>query len=229
MKHFFKYLTFLIAVAIISCDSNEEFVTENKASYLHLRKGAYQVYDVTETLYTLGQPETFKYELRMVVADSFLNAEGDYTYTIYRSKKNEGDENFTYLDTWSARTNSREIIVNEENTTFLKLKVPARENDQWDGNLYNALGEDLYSVTEVNASRSVNQITFEDCIVIEQNDNQDFVVALDQRSETYARGVGLIEKHIKQLSYCSVGPCLGQQQVESGVILAQTIKSYGIE
>jgi hypothetical protein len=194
-----------------------------------LTKGAYQVYDITETLYTLGQPQTFTYELKMLVVDSFPNAEGDYSYVIYRSKKVEGEDGFKYLDTWSARSDTRELIVSEENTTFLKIKMPVKPDDQWDGNLYNAMGEDMYTVKEVSSSQNINGTTYSDCIVIEQSDNQDFVVALDQRRETYARGIGLIEKQVKKLNYCSIGPCLGQQQIESGVILTQTIKSHGIE
>ena len=219
----------MLAVAILSCDSGDDPIVQESKQYLPLRKGAYQIYDVTETLYTLGQPETFTYEIKMAVVDSLPDFEGDYRYVIFRSRRNEGETDFTYIDTWSARVNSREIVVNEENVSFLKLRTPVKQGDEWNGNTYNAMFEDLYMAKEVNVSKTINGHTFSDCVVVEQSDNQDFIVALDQRIETYAPGVGLVEKQIKKLNYCSVGPCLGKQQVESGVILQQTIKSYGVE
>lgn len=229
MKHFFKYLTALLAIAILSCDSGDEVTVQGSKEYFPLRTGAYYIYDVTETLYTLGQAETFNYEIKMEVVDSVPDFEGDYRYIIFRSRKNEGENDFSYIDTWSARVNSREVVVNEENVSFLKLKTPVKQGDQWNGNTYNAMFEEFYKAKEVDVPKMVAGITFDDCIVVEQKNNEDFIVALDQRTEIYAHGVGLVEKQVKKLNYCSVGPCLGQQQIESGVILQQTIKSYGVE
>ena len=187
------------------------------------------MYDVLEVIYTLGVPETLRYELKTVISDSFPNATGEYTYVMQRSKRNEDQQNFSPLDTWSIRVNDREVVVQEQNISFVKIKLPAKKNVEWDGNLYNTLGEDFYLIEDAKTPYELNGTTFDDCVIINQNDNEDYVVSLDQRKEVYAKQTGLIYKESTSLNYCTIGDCLGQQQVESGSILKQTIKSHGLE
>ena len=220
----------MLALAVVSCDSSDETrPLETVKDYLPLRKSRFQVYDITETKYILGVPETFVFELKSVITDSFPNAEGNFTYVIHRSRRNAGETNFADFDTWSARSDNREVVVNEENISFLKIKSPVAKGREWNGNTYNAQVEDIYALEDVQTSYAVNGETFVDCIVINQNDNQDFVVTLDQRKEVYAKNIGLVYKEVTLLNYCTIGSCLGQQQVESGVIYKQSIKSYGVE
>ncbi len=230
MKHFLKYLIFCTALAAVSCDSSDEDPSvDNSKLYLPLKPGQFQIYDVSEIVYTLGVPETLRYELKTVITDSFPNSEGRFTYVMQRSKRNEGEQNFKPLDTWSVRPGIHEIVVQEENISFVKIKLPAEKNAEWDGNLFNTLGQDMYLLEEVKAPFSLSGATFDDCLIINQNDNQDYVVFLDQRKEIYAKNTGLVYKESTLLNYCTVGGCLGQQEVESGTIYKQMIKSHGVE
>ena len=227
---FLKFLIFCAAIAAVSCDSSDENPAVDRSNqYFPVHAGQYQVYDVLEIVYTLGVPETLKYQLKTVITDSFPNATGGFTYVMHRSKKGQAEQNFTALDTWSARLGPQEVVVQEENISFVKIKLPAEKDTEWDGNLYNTLGEDGYLIEDAQTPYSVNGVAFDDCVVINQNDNQDYVVSLDQRKEVYARNTGLIYKESTLLNYCTVGGCLGQQQVESGKIYQQTIKSHGVE
>jgi hypothetical protein len=232
VKHFLRFLIlpFLTGILIIACDSSDDETSPGTGTaYFPLKKGSYLVYDVSEIIYTLSVPETLQYQLKVAMVDKFLNTEGDSTFVIHRSKRNTEADAWTYQDTWSARKNTQEVIMNEGNISYVKLKLPVQKDLEWDGNDYNTLGEDEYTLEELNVSKSYNEQTFADCITVNQNDNDDFIVYLDQRKEVYAKDIGLVYRETTQLHYCTQDNCLGQQKVESGTIYQQTIATYGVE
>lgn len=195
-----------------------------------MQKGQFQIYNINEIIYTLGDPDTFIYQLKTVVIDSFLNAESTYTYVIHRSVRDEASEPWTYKDTWSSRLVNNQAIESEENIDFVKLIFPFEVGIKWNGNAFNNRGEEDYEL-ESEGTKTLNDETFDDCIVIKQRDNQDFIVNFDQRYETYAKNVGLVYVDKTQLFYCSDADlgCIGKQIVDEGVIYKQTIVDYGVE
>ncbi len=232
MKHFLRFLILplLTGVLVVACDSSDNDTSPGTGTeYFPLKTGSYLVYDVSEIIYTLSVPETLQYQLKVAMVDKFLNSEGDSMFVIHRSRRNIAADNWTYQDTWSVRKNEREVVMSEGNVSYVKLKLPVRQDMEWDGNAYNTLGEDEYTLEELKVSKTYNNQTFEDCITVNQNDNDDFIVFLDQRKEVYAKDIGLVYKETTQLHYCTQDDCLGQQKVESGTIYEQTITTYGVE
>ncbi len=230
LNRYLQGTTLVLAIIAFSCESSDEPETFDRvADYLPLRKGSFQVYDVSEIRYELGVPETLSYELKTVVTDSFKNASGTYSYVIHRSLRDYGGNSWTYMDTWSSLTSELEAVTNEGNLSFLKFRLPIKDGIEWNGNLYNAQGEDIYTLEQTKASQTFGETIYNDCITVNQNDNEDFVVFLDQRKEVYGRHVGLVYKESTQLHYCAQEECLGDQIVEEGVIYKQTIKDHGIE
>lgn len=222
----------------MSCDSDEPS-RRSDLNYFPLQVGLYHIYDVSEIKYVLGNPESATYQLRTVVADSFLNADEIYEYVIYRSKRLTDNDDWESLDTWTATKSPREAVVSEGNTPYVVLTFPLSENARWNGNKYNTVvnpttkqNEDLYTAEKKGVSYTAdNNETFPDCVVVNQEDNLEFVVFLDQRKEVYGAGVGLIMKSMTALQYCNDQDrdCIGKQIVDAGIIYKQVLREYGYE
>jgi hypothetical protein len=225
-RQFFSLLA-VISAAILTACSSSPAPTRSDLTYLPLKKGVYQVYDVDSVWYTITGREEQHYELLTEVVDSFPNTEGGLTYVIYRYKRSDPGSEWSYQDTWSARVDGRRVVVSEGSTAFVKFTLPVSEGATWNGNLYNDLGEDEYEMLRAGASYTANGVMFADCIEVNQNDDDDKIVRTDIRKEVYARDVGLIAREIRILNYCTAG-CIEFGEIESGVEYVQTIKSYGI-
>lgn len=221
----------VVMLVAVSCDKSvQPAIPSIGKEYFPLRVGYFQTFDVNEIRYQLRIPETFIYELKTQVVDSFPS-EGGYTYVILRSKRNTANETWEYVDTWSARVNNREVVVNEENISFLKIKLPVSVGVTWNGNLYNDDEVQEYLLSDTHIPFAAGGQNFSDCIVVTQADSNDFIVFLDERQEIYAKSIGLVYKESTQFKFCTstAEGCLGQQIIEDGVVYKQTITSYGVE
>ena len=229
----------LLSTVIIftACEDGDDHVRRNDHQYIPLRKGWFQIYDVEETRYQLGNPETNRYQLKAVVADSFPNAEGNYTYVVHLSKKSAGSDEWLANATHSVRINTKEAVVSEGSTAYVVLSFPVVQGISWNGNAYNDVinpntntGLDVYTVESAGV-QVVNSKEFLDCVSVQQEDNNETIVFKDQRREVYARNVGLILKETTQLHYCNDEDrnCIGQEIIDEGIIYKQQILSYGVE
>jgi hypothetical protein len=235
-------LFFIGVLVLVACHTSEEPLLDIGLDFLPLKVGAYQIYSVDETQINQSVEQKSVYELKYKVVDSIVNQEGGYTYVIQRQKRDNAGLPWNTIDSWTARIANRQAIVQEGNTSFVRLTFPVNAGLEWDGNSYNTLGGDqicgenkdrpcdVYRLedSEVDIPLS-NGITLAETITVIQNENPDLIVKKDIRKEVYARKVGLIYKESVVLEYCTSSSCLGQQKVDRGYIYKQAIKEYGSE
>jgi hypothetical protein len=233
-------LFFILLFILVGCSNEDPISTDIGLNYFPLRTGDSWIYQLEET--TINQTSTLStmYELRVTVVDSSKNATGGYTYTFHRDKRTTAADPWQTFETWTARVNQNKLIQAEGNTLFVKLVFPLANTLTWNGNqfnnlpnggnLFNGSGSESYQASNYNqATTLTTNLEYANTITITHNNFDDPIVGKDVRKEIYARDVGLIYKEVTQLEYCSVGDCLGQQKVDKGVILIQTLKSYAAE
>lgn len=238
LKAIFSMLLMALPMAFSSCDPNtvEE---QSLPNYVPLRVGNYQIYQVNETQITAFNIETdFTYELKTVVTDSIVNAQGGYSYIMSRSKRNTDSDPWQPMDTWLIRANENEVVITEGTIPFVRLTFPIKNDRTWNGNAYNNIETgkfcglvecDQYTLADVQREYTTSTQAFTNTITIIQSNDPDLLTRYDVRKEIYAAGVGLIFKESVVYNYCTQAACFGQQLIESGFRLTQELKAYGRE
>jgi len=222
----------------VSCESSEPNVIDTGTKYFPMMVGRCQIYDVFDVQYTHGIPDTFQYELKTHVVDSFMALNGKYRYVIYRSTRSSASDKWTYLDTWSAQVDNHEAVLTKGNVSFLQLMFPISQGLEWNGNKYNTVAYDLsetdiYSIEEIGISHVSDHEKFINCIKVVEEAETDRVNLYDVRYEIYAPGVGLVYEESNQLNYyCSNGDTgcpPAPFNLDDGLLHRQSIKSYGFD
>ncbi len=225
MKRFIPFLPILL-ILLGSCSDKEPLVLDDKA-YFPLTVGFYQVYEVTLTTYSaFNPPASLTYELKQEIVNSFENGEGGTTFVIHRHTRDANTAEWEYVNTWSARMDGQYALLQEEDNLYVKLIFPLQKNARWNGNTFAALEEDEYTLEKFLIRFTVSPgIEFENAVVVNQNDEVSLAY-VDQRTEVYAPGRGLVFKESKVWSYnCSGGTCTGQ--ITGGYHVRQLMKEYG--
>jgi len=222
----FLFLAMALAALNTSC-SDDQLYFPSTEEYYPLSVGVYQVYDVEEIRYSaFAPPEVNNYQLRHEIVDFFENGEGAKSYVIHRSTRQVDETNWTYLNTWSAYINGQYVVVQEENVKLVKLIAPMQVNNRWNGNKFNAFGEDLYTFKSIGNKFTVDQNrAFENTVVVNQSDERTLLF-VDERKEVYGYGVGLAFKESTVIQFTTSGGLPGTQII-GGFYWKQILMEYG--
>jgi hypothetical protein len=231
--------TILVFLLLLSgCQSRHILPKSTGTEYFPLKIGAYWVYNVSETTITqLGGQTNTLYDLKVQISDSVLLS-GQWSYVMERFTRNDASQPWVSAGTWSARHDAFKAVLQEGNIPFIKLSFPLLDGKMWDGNALNNLGGpdrcangtvncDNYAVADLAKRFEGQGISFDDTVTIIENNDNDPIVKQDVRKSVYAKTVGLVYSEVTILQYCTVGACIGQQIVENGSIVKQTIEDYG--
>lgn len=219
-------------LSLNACQSTTEPIASGY-EYQPLEKGNYWIYEVTEQKFSLnGSPTTQTYQLRETVTNSYADSSTNDptrspTFRIERHRRANDTQSWQPDSVMSIRIADNQLIKTENNRSYVKLIFPLIDQFQWNGNVFNNFGEDLYQLKNTGKPFSVlNHPYTESATIVQQNDST--LVSQDKRLEIYARGVGLIYKEKVQLQFCSSSPsCVGKAQIDYGIRQYIRLRSYG--
>lgn len=193
--------------------------------YFPLVTGQFIIYNVDSTRILQNVETKFTYQLRVSTGKAFANGEGNTSYVIQREKRTDASKPWTPSGTWTARKSTKEAVISEGTTSYVKLKFPLAIGSTWDGNALNTKGGneqcddrecDRYEITETSPD-----------VIVTQSNDPDEVLRKDIRVETYRKDIGLIYKASTVLEYCDSGDCFGTQFVKNGLVYKQEMVESG--
>jgi len=215
-----------LSAAVISCEPSPEVVTTIRGSeYFPLQVGHYLLYDVDSTHISLNIESNFKFQLRMTVTGSFQNSGGNTTYVMQREKRADASGEWTPAGTWSAWVDARNAVLVEGNERFIRLQFPINTGNQWNGNAMNSVGGDDFCDDKPCDIYAISAV--EPDILVIHGDDKDLLVKYDARTETYRKDIGLVDKEMTILEYCTSQDCFGKQFVNEGIRYRQTLIGNG--
>lgn len=207
------------------------------------------IYDVDSISYRQlqGDTLTYKFQIQEVMDTLIIDNENRPTIKLIRYRKNYSatipysQMTWTLQSVWVANKTTSSVQEVEQNLRYTKLAFPVNANATWNGTAYAdtsqpaslysnvdvpiAAGGNTFTYTVVDAPLTLNGNAFSKTLTVWQFYNAN-AVTYQNYYEQYARGVGLVYKHIENYIYAQSGGVTQQGVIAGGLYYTMTINSY---
>ncbi|MFM7054018.1 MAG: hypothetical protein ACKOX7_04685 [Bacteroidota bacterium] len=194
-----KFLPLALLTLVISCkDDSAPTPTPVQGLYFNYvpnevgHTAVYNVSLITKDEFT-GNQDTLSYQLKELIESEFTDLSGRKTQRLELYTRADSTQPWVISDVWTANLLSDRYEKKEENITYVKLRFPLVEGNVWNGNLYNNLAAQEYSLTSLNTPSILNGLSFDSTLTVLQSDYED-LLEKSFAVEKYATGAGLIYK-----------------------------------
>ncbi len=199
-KSLLKFLDLAVVILFFSgCskDDNSKPI-DFRRDYYPLEIGNEWIYDVQEINKTLSKDDTLNFQLKESLIGLLSESNGERLYSVYRySRINESDP-WNLDSVWTLVSSDRYIVKRENNIGFQKLIFPLTENSSWDGNIWNSMAPQTFSIEYVDSSAEINGNEYNETLYVDELDNVNLLLSQKQY-EIYARNIGLVEYYKEDL------------------------------
>lgn len=222
MKYLRLYpFLFLLSFLGVSCKKEKELPVDMGYKYFPVNVGHCIVYDVDSISYNdfTGEIDTFKFQIKEYVESVFTDNEGRETQRLERYRRLDDTSSWFIKDVWTENLTLTTAEKVEENIRMVKLIFPPKENEKWNGNLFNSNGEQSFEYKEVHNLYYQNNIRFDSTIHVLQK--QEYTLISEKfEKEIYAAHIGMIYKKFVNLTKEPTGAII------KGIDYSYTFRSY---
>ena len=194
--------------------------------YFPLAVSDFRTYDVSVINYNLdGSTDTVIFQLKEVVSDSSIIGE-ETSYRLDRYRRGDALDTWVIDSVWSARLNTYQAIVVENNVPIIKLSFPVAEDKRWDGNAMNSIDFDEFKIKNLGMPFETNGIDYPKTLQMFKEDLRDplGITQDNYRVEVFSAGLGLIYKLDENVKYCNDCPPF---TIEQGIVYEQKLLEIG--
>ena len=169
--------------------------------YFGLEEGRYVIYDVVEIQHDadINQHDTLRYQLKTYWADTFIDNEGRTAREFKRFVRATANDPWVLQDTWTGIIHGIHAELVEENQRVLKMVFAPTLAKSWNANAYNLSPEQLCSYRDIHQDTTIDNTFFDSTLVVQQESYT--IIDTVERYDMYAKHIGLIYKHERDLHY----------------------------
>lgn len=218
------FIAGLVLVMLFGC-KKKEYDLDMHYDYYPMQRGTYQIYDVIERNYlSNGQVNQLNYQLKTVIADTFIDNGGKTHYEFHRYKRPTASDEWVFSDLWTTYRNGNAQELVEENERMVKLIFPISKTTTWDANAYNLQSTQNCVYQNLFQPKTFNGLTFDKTVTVLQEEEHNLIM-YRKKFEVYAKGVGLVQKHYQHynISYFDT------TNIETGKDLYYSIVAHGVQ
>lgn len=195
----FKYVILFSIISLVgfSCsDSKKDDESVDLGyEYFPTQTGATWIYAVDSLVYddNSGQTtiDTFRFQYKEQLVATFTDITGDTGQIINRFFRMNDSASWILLNQSTQLRTALNAQRVQENVRYVKLVFPLERSKKWNGNMYNALGTESYSVSYLNQPTTAGTSTYPLTTKIMQRNEVNAIEEI-VRYEIYARNIGLV-------------------------------------
>jgi hypothetical protein len=203
-------------ILFISCEKDANLHISDY-QYFPLSVGQYQIYEVTEALYSISnEPIHSKYFLKEQISESYENPASEKVYKIERLKRQTNAEPWKIDSVWTTQLLTNKAIRTENNINIVKLYFPIQTAQFWNKNEFNNYRAQKISYQDKGKDFRIDTKVYQNTVsVIIKNDSS--LLSKNKYFEVYAPLFGMIYRENISLAYCQSTPaCIGKGLIEYG-------------
>ena len=194
----------LLLLALWACNSQRTVDPSTIGwSYTPLSVNMYWIYDVHSIMYNdFTTYEERNFESRVLVTGSGQNQLGDDLFYLQRHHRNNASESWQLDSAWQVKRTLYQYTETANNQEKLILTYPLNENNTWNSNNLNTREEWLWKLIDVNGTYTVENLSWDNTITIEQRNIDDPIVESDIRYRVYQQNVGEVYRLVDNREHC---------------------------
>lgn len=201
-------LLLLTTFFIFSCKKKEEVRQTNGPEYFPLKVGTVNYYDVDSFFFDpfFNKTDTVSTVIKEEVVEKLIDLSNDTIYRIELSTYNNKTFKWVTFQSFFRKIKDNFAIEVKDNIAEVKLYFPISSYKTrgstyaWNLNMFNHYEPKYIKYNRVFYNQNVNSVNYINCVNVQLN-RPISGIKNDYREEIYAKGIGLIYKHIDSSDY----------------------------
>jgi hypothetical protein len=228
MKNSICFLTLLTLLSIYSCskdnDNTSDCFIPFGSDFFPDDSGITRIYQADSVYWDefTGTKGVKSFEIKEMLAGYFTDGEGRQAMRIERFRK-DSTGNWIIYRVWAHVKTRSAVEVTEENIRYVKLRFPADLGTNWNGNVYNTEGEQIYEIKQTAVADQISGLNFTNTLHVEEEGLPANLLFDKQQESRYAKGIGLYKKLKSSLNFDFISG-----DTISGYIYTEKLTSYSI-